>query len=151
MRKPGDKKVKWGSGTRWVPDWMYAAMCKQSNRWHETLGLLFHFCLQQKRRHSCRSLHMPVFHASTGWTLNPIFTFHVWLSEKICILLFFHSKKTTYFTQLVSWKIFSLHKVFVFVAFTLAQWILIILASQECQQFSAYLFQYPLCTSLSFP
>lgn len=32
---------------------------------------------------------------------------------------------------------------------TLAQWILTILASQECQQFSAYLFQYPLCARLS--
>lgn len=152
MRKRGDKKVKLGSGTRWVPDWMYAAMCKQSNRWHETLGLLFHFCLQQKRRHSCRSLHMPFVHGCPGWTLIPIFTSHVWLSGKKKNLhsIFFSLQENNVFHS-VSWEIFSLHKVFVFLAFTLAQWILIILASQECQQFSAYLFQYPLCTSLSFP
>lgn len=96
MRKRGDKKVKRGSGTRWVPDWMYAAMCKQSNRWHETLGLLFHFCLQQKRRHSCRSLHMPFVHGCPGWTLIPIFTSHVWLSgkkKKSAFYIFFTPRK----------------------------------------------------------
>lgn len=87
MRKRGDKKVKRGSGTRWVPDWMYAAMCKQSNRWHETLGLLFHFCLQQKRR----QLQEPAY-AFCSWLswMDTYSNFHI-----SCLIIW--KKKTAFY------------------------------------------------------
>lgn len=150
IKKQNVLRTRSDKGQQQMSTWVSAAMCGQSNRWHETPAL--HYFFRGDPAAGNRTLLLRcVIHLNwvrdRNWAQFPHFSVDHLKRAMLCFL----RQHMHLFEWEISKNIFSPSLCCCLCLLTIAQWIFTILDFQECRQFSGYLFQYPLCTRLSFP